>query len=69
MGFVERKPSPNDRRSLLVRLTREGLKVVDQAIAARFDEADDELRGLTKKDQKQLGILLKQMLLCIEREQ
>tara|TARA_R110002049_G_scaffold4601_5_gene32808 strand:+ start:1116157 stop:1116582 length:426 start_codon:yes stop_codon:yes gene_type:complete len=68
MGLVRRKPSPSDRRSLLVELTGQGLKVIDEAIAVRFKEADDAVSGLTKKDQKQLGTLLKQMLMHLESQ-
>ena len=59
LGFVQRQPSPNDRRSLQVQLTKKGRKVIEKAIEVRLTEADDALGGLNKRDRKQLGELLR----------
>ena len=61
-GLVERRPSPNDRRSLQVLLTAEGRKVVDEAVADRLDEAEDALCGLKGEERDQLADLLRAML-------
>ncbi|QGQ24923.1 MarR family transcriptional regulator [Gimesia benthica] len=61
-GLVERRPSPNDRRSLQVLLTAEGRKVVDKAVADRLDEAEDALCGLKAEERDQLADLLRAML-------
>ena len=66
LGFVERQPAPGDRRSLLVRLTPKGLKVVNKALEARLAEADDALKGLTKKERKQVGDLLRNAFLQMD---
>ncbi|MCA9016162.1 MAG: MarR family transcriptional regulator [Planctomycetaceae bacterium] len=62
LGFVKRKPSPSDRRSLQVQLTPQGRKIIDEAIEARFAEADQALSGLKKRDRKQLADLLRVLL-------
>ncbi|MFG0240624.1 MAG: MarR family winged helix-turn-helix transcriptional regulator [Gimesia chilikensis] len=61
-GLVERRPSPNDRRSLQVLLTAEGRKVVDEAVADRLDEAEGALCGLKAEERDQLADLLRAML-------
>ncbi|MBN73784.1 MarR family winged helix-turn-helix transcriptional regulator [Gimesia chilikensis] len=61
-GLVERRPSPNDRRSLQVLLTAEGRKVVDKAVADRLDEAEGALCGLKAEERDQLADLLRAML-------
>jgi DNA-binding MarR family transcriptional regulator len=67
LGLVARQPDPLDRRSLRVLLTSKGLKVVDKAIAARFDEGRDALRSLSAKERKELQVLLRKILLAIDR--
>ncbi|QDV51142.1 MarR family winged helix-turn-helix transcriptional regulator [Gimesia fumaroli] len=62
LDFVERKPSPSDRRSLQVKLTKRGRKIIDDAIAARFAEADQAQTSLKKQDRKQLADLLRTLL-------
>ena len=66
LGFVERQPDPNDRRSLRVKLTVKGLEVVDRAVASRFEEARDSLRALSAKEQKHLPDLLRKLLLELD---
>jgi len=66
LGLVERQPSPNDRRSFRVQLTREGRKVIEKAIEVRFAEAEDALDGVSKRDRKQLGNLLRNVLLKVD---
>ncbi|MEW4528690.1 MarR family transcriptional regulator [Maioricimonas sp. JC845] len=67
-GLVERVPDPDDRRSVRVRLTRKGRSVIDKAIAARFQEADEALQSLPKRDRKQLADLLRTLLVDLETE-
>jgi len=67
-GLVERKPDPEDRRSLQVGLTRKGLKVIDDAVAVRFEEAEHALGQLTRKERDQLATLLRKMLLSVESQ-
>ena len=66
LDLVERQPSPSDRRSLRVQLTREGRKVIEKAIEVRFAEAEDALDGVSQRDRKQLGNLLRNVLLQVD---
>ncbi|QDT43010.1 Multiple antibiotic resistance protein MarR [Gimesia alba] len=68
LGFVERQPSPSDRRSLQVKLTKRGRKIIDEAIAARFEEADQAQTSLKKQDRKQLADLLRVLLDNLEHK-
>jgi DNA-binding MarR family transcriptional regulator len=57
-GFVERLPDANDRRSVIVRLTRTGKQAIDDAIRVRLDAADAGLRNLSKDERRRLARLL-----------
>lgn len=65
-GLVERLPDPDDRRSLQVRLTRKGLKLVDAATGTRFEEAEEAIASLNAAEVAQLETLLRKMLRGIE---
>ena len=63
-GFVERVSNPADRRGLLVRLTREGRKVIERAMA-RHVEAERELVGvLTRRERDDIVRGLRALLLA-----
>ncbi|MDO5049567.1 MAG: MarR family transcriptional regulator [Actinomycetaceae bacterium] len=62
-GLVERSPSPSDRRAVLVTLTSEGCNKVDSALVSLLEDEQKALEGLTENEQKQLGLLLKPLLL------
>jgi DNA-binding MarR family transcriptional regulator len=66
MGFVERRRSSEDRRSLQVCLTAKGLKLVDEAAPVRLQEAKHALRGISVQDRKILADLLRKMMLGLE---
>jgi DNA-binding MarR family transcriptional regulator len=66
MGLVERSRAPDDRRSVHVRLTPQGLKLADEATPVRFHEAKDALRGITAQERKALADVLRKMLLGLE---
>lgn len=67
MGLVERKPDPDDRRSLKVVLTPKGLELIDQAAAVRFEEAREALSNLSAEHQRRLADLLRKLLHSVER--
>jgi len=61
-GLVERHPDPDDRRGVLVRLTREGKDAVDGAFEALLDAERSLLAGLSERDRTRLATLLRPLL-------
>ena len=65
-GLIARTPNPADRRGSLVRLTEEGLAMIDDAMV-RHTEAEHALVAvLGAEDQKRLTNLLRRLLLSVE---
>ena len=65
-GLVRRLPDPDDRRGVIVELTDEGEKLVDEAVAA-VAESDRQLLGRLDPDEiSQLQGLLKKLLAGLE---
>ena len=58
-GLVRRLKDDNDRRRVLVQLTRKGLKLIEDAAKARFDVAMDALVGLSESQRESLNSLLR----------
>ena len=61
-GFVERHPDPDDRRGVIVRLTREGKAAVDGAFTALIEAEKALLAELPGPEQKELAGLLRRLL-------
>lgn len=57
-GFVERMPSPTDKRSVIVRLSAKGRELFAQYDERVESTADDLFGGLTPDEQQQLDQLL-----------
>jgi len=66
--LVERVADPNDRRSLRVHLTPTGLGLIEEAIEARLNAAQDLTSCLTDEEQDQLSQLLRKLLLAKPEE-
>lgn len=64
LGLVSREADPQDRRGLRIALTREGRKLVDQAIAARLDEAQRSIAACSAAEQRTLASLLRRLLIA-----
>lgn len=60
-GLVERRVDPHDGRGVVVQLTDEGLRRVDQAMLDLVEAEDERLSSLTPQQQVQLGTLLRQL--------
>ena len=62
-GLVRRQADKTDRRGVIVRLTRAGRRVIDEAIQVRLVAARDGLKDLSKSERKQLADLLRVVVL------
>jgi DNA-binding MarR family transcriptional regulator len=67
-GLVERSPDPHDRRGVLVRLTDQGRRTVDGALADLLHREQGLLSGLGRQERKQLVTLLRQLSAALEHE-
>jgi DNA-binding MarR family transcriptional regulator len=66
-GLVTRQPDPDDRRGLIIELTPKGKALVDQAIVARLEEANDAASTLTESERNDLVRILRKLLAAVER--
>ena len=65
-GLIARTPNPADRRGSLVRLTEEGLAMIDDAMVRHTDAEHALVAALGAEDQKRLTNLLRRLLLSVE---
>lgn len=61
-GLVERAAG-TDRRTVIVRLTPAGVKLVDKVVHGHLQTERDALHALSSRQQEQLSTLLRQLLL------
>ena len=61
-GWVKRTANPSDGRATLVMLTRQGLKLIDEAVQAHVRNQAEVLAALDAKEQAQLSHLLAKLL-------
>lgn len=67
-GWIERRANPDDARSLLVRLTTEGLRLIDAALVAHVDNEKRLMAPLAAADRQALDTLLARLLVVLEGE-
>ena len=65
-GLVVRAPNPADRRGSLVRLTDEGRRVVDEAMARHVEAERALVAGLGDGERDRLASLLRTLVLSLE---
>ena len=65
-GLVKRVPDSLDRRGLQIVLTSKGLELINRAIEARLQDAEDVVRFLSHKERQLLEPLLRKLLAEIE---
>ena len=61
-GYIYRKPSPADRRMVVIELTAKGRRVIDSATKTRFSEAKSSLPPLSATEMTALTGLLRRWL-------
>ena len=61
-GLVERQQSDSDGRSIVVSLSDNGQRLIDEAIHTRLEDADDAMQVLSKNDKRVLAACLRRML-------
>ena len=66
--LVERSPDPDDRRGLLVRLSRKGRALVDRVAPTHLETERRMLAPLTKDEQAELARLLRKLLVGLEAQ-
>lgn len=65
-GLVKRIPDPTDRRGVLIELTRDGRKVLEEAVAANTKAERQLLDHLSPKEMAALSSLLREVLSGLE---
>src|SRR6266498_5849406 len=67
-GLVERIADPDDRRGMLVGLTRKGRALVGRVGPSHLDTERRMLAALTKQEQAELTRLLRKLLIGLEQQ-
>jgi len=67
-SLVERKPHPEDRRSLFISLTQKGADLIDRAIEVRAEEATNIVNCLKEPERVELVHVLRTLVLETRRE-
>lgn len=65
-GWIERVPNPDDRRGSLVRLTADGLALIDDAMERHVDAEQAFVAGLSGAQRDRLTELLRRLLLAVD---
>ena len=65
-GLVERIPNPDDGRSFLIALTRQGFAVIDKVLNDHVKTQARLTSGLSLEEREALNVLLKKFLLLLE---
>ncbi|MFE0461362.1 MarR family winged helix-turn-helix transcriptional regulator [Kitasatospora sp. NPDC058965] len=65
-GLVERRPSPTDRRAVLIGLTPRGLELIDGILAGHIENEERLIDPLSGAERAQLDALLRKLLRTYE---
>ena len=68
VGLVERLHDPADRRGVLVSLTKDGLKLIDKAVATHMEVEETMLASFSSSDRKKFAELLRTLLRNLEND-
>lgn len=66
-GLVSRRQSSDDGRSVLVKLTADGLRLIDLALQTRLDDAISAMAHVPPRERRQLARWLQRMLVDLEQ--
>jgi DNA-binding MarR family transcriptional regulator len=67
-GLVQRAADPADRRGIQVHLTAHGFELIDRAVVARLQSAEQLVSRLNADERSQLADLLRKLLLAAPLE-
>ena len=59
--LIERIDNPDDKRSLLVKLTPKGLDLIDRAVASHVQLENDLMNDISKEELLIINLLLKKI--------
>lgn len=65
-GLISRCTNPEDARSMLVKLTDEGLELINKAVTAHVDNLDRLMSAFSEEEQQLLDKSLKRLLEVLE---
>jgi DNA-binding MarR family transcriptional regulator len=65
-GLLERRPTADDRRKVIVRLTPSGLQLVDEVVSTHMDAEREILSVLSPRQQEEMARLLRRVLLGLD---
>ena len=65
--LILRREDPEDRRRVIVQLTRRGMSLIEKATEVRFESATAAIASLSHRDRDQLSQLLRKVLLAQEQ--
>lgn len=60
-GLISREPDPNDRRGIMIALTKKGRELVDRAVVDHLETEHALLAPLSARDRQQLMSLLRRL--------
>ena len=66
LGLITRSPDPEDGRAIVVTLTKNGMKAVDEAMEELLNREREFLSALTKNERSELAALLRKFAIPFE---
>lgn len=68
-GLVSREPDPHDRRGVRIRLTAEGLELIEDAVTAHVEGEERLLDTLSEEERQRLAELLSKLMSSMQSRQ
>ena len=62
-GLIARTPDPDDRRAVLITLTEDGLRLIDEVTVAHLDNERELIAALDERERERLAGLLRKLQL------